>query len=96
MARDAGYTDRREYRYYNKETKGLDLNGMLEDLQVSLNKMLNFLSENKACFVYSLYIFKNAPEGSVIILHGCAHNPTGVDPSNEEWIKIADVIKVLN
>ncbi|TRY61851.1 hypothetical protein TCAL_17186 [Tigriopus californicus] len=23
----------------------------------------------------------NAPEGAVIILHACAHNPTGIDPS---------------
>ena len=36
VARDAGFDDRREYRYYNKETCGLDLNGMLEDLQVDI------------------------------------------------------------
>jgi aspartate/tyrosine/aromatic aminotransferase len=40
--------------------------------------------------------FKNAPEGAVIILHGCGHNPTGVDPSKEEWMKIANVIKVTS
>ena len=34
VARDAGFAERREYRYYNKETRGLDLNGMLEDLLV--------------------------------------------------------------
>ena len=34
VARDAGYNDRREYRYYDNKTNGLDLNGMLEDLQV--------------------------------------------------------------
>jgi aspartate/tyrosine/aromatic aminotransferase len=39
VAGDAGFSDRREYRYYNKETRGLDLNGMLEDLQVD-TKML--------------------------------------------------------
>ena len=33
------------------------------------------------------------PEGSVILLHMCAHNPTGVDPSDEQWLKILDVIK---
>jgi aspartate aminotransferase len=31
-----------------------------------------------------------APEGSVVILHGCAHNPTGVDPTRDEWVAIAD------
>uniref|UniRef100_A0A0N5AJV4 Aspartate aminotransferase n=1 Tax=Syphacia muris TaxID=451379 RepID=A0A0N5AJV4_9BILA len=35
----------------------------------------------------------NAPEKSVIILHGCAHNPTGMDPSHEQWKKIAELIK---
>jgi len=24
--------------------------------------------------------FQKIPEGSVILLHACAHNPTGVDP----------------
>jgi aspartate aminotransferase, cytoplasmic len=27
------------------------------------------------------------------VLHGCAHNPTGVDPTNEQWVAIADVMK---
>ena len=35
----------------------------------------------------------NAPRGSVILLHACAHNPTGVDPSPEEWKQIRDVVK---
>lgn len=38
----------------------------------------------------------NAPEGSVILLHACAHNPTGCDPSRQQWISIADVAEVLN
>lgn len=33
------------------------------------------------------------PEGSVILLHMCAHNPTGVDPSDDQWRQILDVIK---
>lgn len=28
---------------------------------------------------------KAAPEGAVLLLHSCAHNPTGVDPTQEEW-----------
>ena len=34
-----------------------------------------------------------APEGSIIVLHLCAHNPTGADPSMEEWARIADVVQ---
>ncbi|CZR68105.1 probable aspartate aminotransferase, cytoplasmic [Phialocephala subalpina] len=33
-----------------------------------------------------------APSGSVIVLHSCAHNPTGCDPSKEQWKEIATVI----
>ncbi|KAL9651229.1 hypothetical protein ABK040_006230 [Willaertia magna] len=33
------------------------------------------------------------PNKSVILLHACAHNPTGVDPTPEQWSKIADVIQ---
>mmetsp|Transcript_114505 Transcript_114505/g.278054 ORF Transcript_114505/g.278054 Transcript_114505/m.278054 type:complete len:441 (-) Transcript_114505:66-1388(-) len=27
----------------------------------------------------------NAPDGSAVLLHACAHNPTGIDPSHEQW-----------
>ena len=35
----------------------------------------------------------SVPEGSIILLHACAHNPTGFDPTQEDWIKIADVMQ---
>lgn len=34
-----------------------------------------------------------APDGSIILLHGCAHNPTGIDPTPEQWQQIADLCK---
>ncbi|KYM81595.1 putative aspartate aminotransferase, cytoplasmic [Atta colombica] len=39
---------------------------------------------------------RDAPENAVIILHSCAHNPTGCDPTPEQWTKIADVIQEKN
>lgn len=36
---------------------------------------------------------ENAADGSVFLLHVCAHNPTGVDPTLDEWRKIAAVMK---
>jgi len=33
------------------------------------------------------------PEGSIIMLHACAHNPTGVDPNPEQWKELSNVIK---
>eukprot|EP00955_Chlamydomonas_euryale_P082013 363662-Chlamydomonas_euryale.AAC.13 len=34
---------------------------------------------------------ESAPDGSIILLHGCAHNPTGIDPTPEQWQQIADL-----
>lgn len=30
----------------------------------------------------------------MILLHACAHNPTGVDPRPEQWKEISDIVKV--
>ncbi|KAK4692808.1 hypothetical protein P7C71_g4463, partial [Lecanoromycetidae sp. Uapishka_2] len=60
-----------KYRYYNKDTIGLDFEGMVADL-------------------------KAAPEASIVLLHACAHNPTGIDPSEEQWKQISDVVKEKN
>jgi len=57
-----------EYPYYDPETRGLNLNGMLESL-------------------------KAMPANSIVVLHACCHNPTGVDPTPEQWKQIAQVIQ---
>ncbi|XP_055376770.1 aspartate aminotransferase, cytoplasmic [Condylostylus longicornis] len=64
----AGFKEAKIYRYWDPKTRGLDFNGLIEDLE-------------------------NAPEGAAIILHACAHNPTGCDPSQEQWKKIAELMK---
>ncbi|KIO06515.1 hypothetical protein M404DRAFT_946120 [Pisolithus tinctorius Marx 270] len=35
---------------------------------------------------------ENAPTRSIILLHACAHNPTGVDPNREQWEEIAKIM----
>jgi aspartate aminotransferase len=57
-----------KYRYYNKDTIGLDFEGMVADI-------------------------KAAPQGSIFLLHACAHNPTGVDPTVEQWKEISEAVK---
>lgn len=32
------------------------------------------------------------PPGDVVLLHPCCHNPTGVDPADDDWARLADVI----
>ncbi|KZV99071.1 PLP-dependent transferase [Exidia glandulosa HHB12029] len=36
---------------------------------------------------------KNAPEKSIVLFHACAHNPTGVDPTPEQWKELSDLVK---
>ncbi|KAI7866623.1 aspartate aminotransferase [Spinellus fusiger] len=36
---------------------------------------------------------EEAEEGGIFILHACAHNPTGVDPTQEQWKGIARVMR---
>jgi aspartate/tyrosine/aromatic aminotransferase len=43
-----------------------------------------------------LAALQRIPAGDVVLLHGSCHNPTGVDPSPEQWIKIAEVLKARN
>ncbi|KAI0530041.1 aspartate aminotransferase [Xylaria digitata] len=57
-----------QYRYYDKNTIGLDFDGMVADI-------------------------KAAPKGSIFLFHACAHNPTGVDPTQEQWKEISQVVK---
>lgn len=34
----------------------------------------------------------DVPEGSAILLHACAHNPTGMDPNMEQWKQISELV----
>uniref|UniRef100_A0A6S8EMG6 Aspartate aminotransferase n=1 Tax=Aureoumbra lagunensis TaxID=44058 RepID=A0A6S8EMG6_9STRA len=35
-------------------------------------------------------------DGATILLHACAHNPTGVDPTKEQWTEISQILKHRN
>jgi len=32
---------------------------------------------------------QQATEGDIVLLHGCCHNPTGIDPTQDEWLELA-------
>ncbi|KMZ75063.1 Aspartate transaminase [Zostera marina] len=37
-----------------------------------------------------------APNGAIVLLHACAHNPTGVDPTQDQWEHIRQLIRSKN
>uniref|UniRef100_A0A5B7ADB3 Aspartate aminotransferase n=1 Tax=Davidia involucrata TaxID=16924 RepID=A0A5B7ADB3_DAVIN len=57
------------YRYYDPATRGLNFQGLLEDLG-------------------------SAPSGAIVLLHACAHNPTGVDPTLQQWEQIRQLMRL--
>ena len=67
IAYHAGFTDVREYSYYDPNTKSLNRDGVLQDLEA-------------------------APDGCIVLFHGCAQNPCGVDPSQDDWKLIAEIV----
>ncbi|MHD0453011.1 amino acid aminotransferase [Serratia nevei] len=34
---------------------------------------------------------KQAQTGDVVLFHGCCHNPTGIDPTAEQWAQLAEL-----
>jgi len=36
---------------------------------------------------------QNLPKNSLVLLHACAHNPTGVDPTSQQWKELSQVCK---
>lgn len=58
----------RSYRYFDADTRGVDIDGMIADLGTV------------------------AP-GDVVLLHGCCHNPTGANPTADQWTRIITTLQ---
>jgi aspartate/tyrosine/aromatic aminotransferase len=39
-----------------------------------------------------LTVLRDVPAGDVVLLHACCHNPTGIDPTPDQWLSIADAV----
>ncbi|CAN6272067.1 unnamed protein product [Urochloa humidicola] len=65
------------------------------DAQVPQNTFAYYHPESRGLdFSGLMNDIKNAPDGSFFLLHACAHNPTGVDPTEEQWREISHQFKV--
>ena len=49
-------------------------------------------SKNGLDFEGMLGTLQTVAAGDVVCLHGCCHNPSGVDPTPQQWIQIANVV----
>jgi aspartate/tyrosine/aromatic aminotransferase len=48
---------------------------------------------NRLRFEELLGALERVPEGDVVLLHGCCHNPTGVDPTPAQWEQVVEVFR---
>jgi aromatic-amino-acid transaminase len=37
--------------------------------------------------------FERIPPGSIVVLHACCHNPTGVDATTDDWLRIVEIVR---
>jgi aromatic-amino-acid transaminase len=44
-------------------------------------------------FARMIAALENLAPGSIVVLHACCHNPTGVDPTPAQWTRIIDVVR---
>jgi aromatic-amino-acid transaminase len=44
-------------------------------------------------FGHMIAALARIPAGAVVVLHACCHNPTGVDPSSDQWGRILEVVR---
>lgn len=53
-------------------------------------------AENKIDFAAMLRDIERIPEGDIVLLHGCCHNPTGADISQEQWDQVLAIMQARN
>lgn len=51
----------------------------------SVNQSLDFNGMREA--------IQNMPPGSVVVFHGCCHNPSGIDPNFDQWKELSQLLK---
>ncbi|KAG5053923.1 hypothetical protein JHK85_006433 [Glycine max] len=84
------------FHYYHPDTKGLDFAALLNDVK-NRQYALSFIG----CFLSCLSdksntLYYHECTRLFFLLHPCAHNPTGVDPSEEKWREISLQFKAKN
>ena len=68
-------------------------NGIFGDAGFEVKKYTYYNAEDRSLnFDGMLASMQQIPAGDIIILHACCHNPSGIDPTLEQWKQIAQVI----
>ncbi len=66
---------------------------VFEAAGVPTNKYAYFdAATNELAFERMMESLRGVPAGDVVLLHACCHNPTGVDPTQDQWRQIAELL----
>lgn len=66
---------------------------ILNDLDCEMVGFEHAAADGSANMLALRMALRNAGKGDAILLHGCCHNPTGVDYTNAQWDEIAQLLK---
>ncbi|WP_412071462.1 amino acid aminotransferase [Pseudomonas sp. FEN] len=50
-------------------------------------------SDNRLNVEGMLAALEQVPQGDVVLLHACCHNPTGFDLAHDDWYKVLDIVR---
>ena len=65
-------------------------NAIFNAVGMTIREYRYYDAERKALdWEHLLEDLSQASEGDVVLLHGCCHNPTGIDPTPEQWQELA-------
>lgn len=67
--------------------------GIFHAAGVELKKYPYVDADNRLDFDGMLHALQQIPEGDVVLLHACCHNPSGFDLSREQWQRVLEVVR---
>jgi aspartate/tyrosine/aromatic aminotransferase len=68
-------------------------NGIFADAGFKVDKYTYYNAKERSLnFDGMLASMRNMAAGDIIVLHACCHNPSGIDPTTEQWKQIAQVV----
>ncbi|MGO2132049.1 MAG: aromatic amino acid transaminase [Halomonas sp.] len=67
--------------------------GIFTAAGIALHKYPYVDADNRLDFDGMLNALKQIPQGDVVVLHACCHNPTGFDLSREQWQQVLEVLR---
>ncbi|WP_252109243.1 MULTISPECIES: amino acid aminotransferase [unclassified Halomonas] len=67
--------------------------GIFTSAGIELHKYPYVDPDNRLDFEGMVSALKKIPEGDVVVLHACCHNPTGFDLSQAQWQEVLEILK---